>query len=352
MDSALARQGRRIAYLARTAPTLVGLPAAPPASARVEVAPLGSGESYTAWRVAVPPLGDGDGGGGAAAAPEPVVVRILRRPLTELPRAMGEEFAALKAAPPGLGPRPLRLQLDADVLGAPYMVTTLVPGRVLDHREWDTALLTAHARRLAALHARSYDACGGIVAAEGDRSDRLRLTDRLQGSLRWWRGTCPEVFADPDVARLLPRVVAHVERAAPAFDRLRRFALVHGDLVPGNILVEGGTPRYVDWEWAEFGDPAQDLAYLGGPVAAPPWYVPLGQDRVEALLRAYAEAAEAAGRPLDLPDLRVRRDAWEVFERFTTSLYHRSLRGTPADADGRRTRAAHEITAALDARLR
>nr|WP_246425476.1 phosphotransferase [Streptomonospora nanhaiensis] len=307
---------------------------------------MGRGESYTAWRVAVGPPGPG------AAAPEPVVVRVLRRPLTELPRAMGEEFAALKAAPPGLGPRPLRLQLDADVLGAPYMATSLVPGRPVGHREWDTALLTAHARQLAALHARAHTGCGEVTAPAPRRGARLRLTDRLQGSLRWWRRTRPEVFAEPDVARLLPRVAARVERAAPAFSRLRRFALVHGDLVPGNILVDGGTPRYVDWEWAEIGDPAQDLAYLGGTVAAPPWYVPLDEDRVEVLLRAYAEAAEAAGHGVDLPDLRARRDAWEVFERFTTSLYHRGLRGTPADADGRRTRAAHEITAALDARLR
>ena len=31
------------------------------------------------------------------------------------------------------------------------------------------------------------------------------------------------------------------------------------------VLVDAGAPRYVDWEWVEIGDPAQDLAYIGGP---------------------------------------------------------------------------------------
>ena len=42
-----------------------------------------------------------------------------------------------------------------------------------------------------------------------------------------------------------------------------------------------GVPRYVDWEWVEIGDPAQDLAYIGAPVAAPPWYLPMRSEQVE-----------------------------------------------------------------------
>jgi hypothetical protein len=37
---------------------------------------------------------------------------------------------------------------------------------------------------------------------------------------------------------------------------------VHGDCQPGNFLVrEGQTPVVIDWEFAEIGDPRQDLGY-------------------------------------------------------------------------------------------
>lgn len=42
------------------------------------------------------------------------------------------------------------------------------------------------------------------------------------------------------------------------------FALIHGDLVTGNIVWNGETPGIVDWEFWRFGDPAEDLAYLLG----------------------------------------------------------------------------------------
>jgi len=40
------------------------------------------------------------------------------------------------------------------------------------------------------------------------------------------------------------------------------FALIHGDLSPGNILWEGDNVHLIDWEFARDGDPAEDLAYL------------------------------------------------------------------------------------------
>lgn len=319
----------RIAGWVRANADRVGLPG----EQAPEVSLLGTGESYAAWLVRV-------------TGADPVVVRIPRRPVDELPRPMAAEVAGLALVPPGLGPRAVLFEESPEPLGAPFMVTGFVPGREVAAHDWDDTLLAAHARRLAALHATPFTAAGEVTAPERDRTPRLSLSARLADSLGWWRGAHPEVLAEPDVARLVPAVEQYVAAAEPAFARLRRFALVHGDLIAPNILVDAGTPRYVDWEWVEIGDPAQDLAYIGGPVAAPPWYVPLTRERVDRFLHVYAASAGGAAGPVE--DLRIRRDAFEVYERFLSSLHFRTRRGSAEDQrPGRYTRAVHLLTAGL-----
>jgi aminoglycoside phosphotransferase (APT) family kinase protein len=319
----------RVAGWVRANADRVGVPSA----GEAEVSLIGTGESYAAWLVRV-------------AGVDPLVVRIPWRPVEELPRPMAAEVAGLALVPPGLGPRAVLFEESAEHLGAPFMVTTYVPGQVVAARNWDDALLHAHARQLAVLHATPFAAAGAVTASEQDRTTGLSLSERFADSIGWWRGAHPEVLADDDVARLVPAVERYLAEAAPVFARLHRFSLIHGDLVVPNVLVDAGTPRYVDWEWVEIGDPAQDLAYIGGPVAAPPWYVPLSPARVDRFLNAYADhAGESAG---SMDDLRVRRDAFEVFERFFSSLHFRTRRGTEDDPY---TEAVRLLTAGLRERL-
>ena len=104
-----------------------------------EIAPLGSGESYTAWRI-----GSGD---------QARVLRIPRRPPHEMPRSMEAEFEVLRRVPPELGTSAVALETGADSpLGAPYMVTTHVPGRALRAADWNPRLATSLAHQIARLH--------------------------------------------------------------------------------------------------------------------------------------------------------------------------------------------------------
>jgi aminoglycoside phosphotransferase (APT) family kinase protein len=67
-------------------------------------------------------------------------------------------------------------------------------------------------------------------------------------------------------------------------------ALVHGDVLPHNLLVENGrVTALLDWEFAHLGDPAEDLAYLKPVIpAVMPWenfmalYVAAGGQPVDA----------------------------------------------------------------------
>ncbi len=46
---------------------------------------------------------------------------------------------------------------------------------------------------------------------------------------------------------------------------LARVALIHGDPVPGNILVSSGGPTLIDWQCPALGDPCEDLAVFLSP---------------------------------------------------------------------------------------
>ena len=100
---------------------------------------LGTGESYTAWRV----------GSGEQAR----VLRLPRRPPHDLPRSMQAEFEVLRRVPPELGTSAVVLEPGSDnPLGTPYMVTTHVPGRALRTADWNPRFATALAHQIARLH--------------------------------------------------------------------------------------------------------------------------------------------------------------------------------------------------------
>lgn len=332
----------RIEHLAQTEPGRLGLPeqASAPSPRDTRVRWLGQGESYTVWRL--------DAGGSP-----PLVVRVTRRAPEDLPRPMSKEFAALPHLPDGIGPSAVLLEQARDnPLGSPYMVCGYVSGRVRRPAEWNDGLLAAHARQMSRLHARAFDRCGDVGAPAEEQATYLSLTHLFATSLTWWREAFPRVVDDPEVGRLLPRVEAFVAAAEPAFRRLERFTLIHGDLVVPNVLVDdAGTPRYVDWEWVEIGDPAKDLAYIGGYVPAPPWYLPLDRTRIRRLLESYLRyAPDTCDETLD--SLATRRDAWEVYERFFSSLHFRTRRNTSEDLQtGLYTHAVAQLTAGLRRRL-
>lgn len=210
---------------------------------------IGSGESYAAWLVVSRGLADLRDPRG----PRRVVVRVPHRP-HELPRPMSEEFAALVAAPHGIGPRPIHLaspgdphgaELGSETGGPAYLVVEHVPGQVRPAAAWTDDLLAAHARQLARLHEVRFAGWGDVTATDRLEQD-LSIVGAGEASFGWWSEQHPELAAAPDVSALWPRVRAFFTAAEPEFSRLESFALTHGDAAVPNILVSGGVPRYVD----------------------------------------------------------------------------------------------------------
>lgn len=298
--------------LAERAPAAVGLDAVAPVPVE-QVRLLGRGESFAAWLL--------EAGG------RRVVVRIARRPVAELPRPMGEEFQGLGLVPAGIGPEALVLEESKDnPLGAPYMVVSHVPGRVLPPQDWTASVLTAHVEQMVRLHDRRFDRCGSLEAEPAEHQDTVDIAEQFTMGLDWWSQNHPGVMAEPGVAALATRIGEYLRGAQDTFDRLESFALIHGDLMLPNILVDAdSTVRYIDWEWSEIGDPAQDLAYLGGQITVDPWHLPLTRAQTRQLITTYLRASDHGEATGTVEEVMVRRDAWEVYERFLTSLHHRSL---------------------------
>lgn len=305
-----------------------GVPAEPAPHATL----IGTGESYAAWLVVARELADLR----APEGPRRVVVRVPHRP-GELPRPMSEEFAALVAAPEGLGPRPIHLSAPGDHVaaelgGAPrgpaYMVVEHVPGQVRPPSAWTDDLLAAHARQLARLHEVTFAGHGEVTGT--DRLEpRISMVGSGEANWQWWHEHHRELTSAPDVAALWPRVRALFAATEPEFARLEEFSLTHGDAAVPNILVSGGVPRYVDWEWASIGDPARDLAFIGGEVWLDPWYLHLSHSRIESYLTAYVEAG---GRG-DPAALAARGRCWLVSEVFFVALHFRRRAAEASDEE-------------------
>jgi aminoglycoside phosphotransferase (APT) family kinase protein len=186
----------------------------------------------------------------------------LLRDLSEL----GTQFQVLQclegAAVPS--PRPYFLELDAAVLGAPFVVMEKVPGTCptpwsRDGRQFyaDAAergvLPASFTDTLVALHTLDWRAAGldflGVPGAGRDFAHR---------EIAKWRRLIDA--SGVDVEPVLTDVLCWLEVNAPPTDRL---VLVHGAYRTGNLLIhEDRVSAVLDWETPAIGDPMYDVAYV------------------------------------------------------------------------------------------
>jgi thiamine kinase-like enzyme len=266
-----------------------------------------------------------------------------------MPRPLADEFAALALVPVDVGPQPVALDPAPDnPLGHPWLAATWVPGNSKPPAAWTEADLQVWAQVLARLHDPVYQRRGPVrqPTIEG-----LSLVSEFEQILAWWRDNQPAVATTPAAAALGERVLNWLGDYEADFRRLDRFSFIHADLVAGNVVFDGPRCWLVDWEWAEIGDVARDLALLGGWGAAGPSYVPLNDAQINLLLETYANAVlvKSGSRP-DLESLRRRRDAWEMCNRYPTCL-HYQLQARRSDPTGVYAEAAAQLWDSIATRL-
>jgi aminoglycoside phosphotransferase (APT) family kinase protein len=291
----------------------LGEPRFVPPSSELSVATgidyLGSGESFDAFSI--------------KAETYQLVLRVARRSPADLPRSVHQEVRSLTLDSSGIAPDPVAVFPDTDnAFGAVAVVTSSQLGtRLPEGFHWSENNLEKLAHTLAKLHAKRYD-WRGDPADDAARYPTFSLLDEFDESHSWWQANAPETCAAKEVSDLIGIAREYVASHTAAFDKLTHFSLVHGDLNQTNLLLDDhGDFVLIDWEWAAVGDPAQDLALLGGLVPCAPWYAPLPPQALNHLLEAYAAASDQHS---DLQALSERRNCWEVHERLWTGLHFRT----------------------------
>jgi 5-methylthioribose kinase len=148
------------------------------------------------------------------------------------------------AAVPGAAPRVLGQHPRLGVLAMDYLPRHALWKQQL--RDGDARLDTAHAvgRALARIHAHA--AARPALAADFD-SQAIFFDIRLEPYL------LATAERHPDLAPQLQALVRDTQAQV--------ITLVHGDVSPKNILVDGQAPVFLDAECAVWGDPAFDLAF-------------------------------------------------------------------------------------------
>ncbi len=164
--------------------------------------------------------------------------------------APGHEIAGLRAAQAARPDATAIPELVAS--GDGWLITPLAPGAALD---WGDPVPGNLFDSLAGLHARYQDGTGLPAAIP-------RVT------AGWWQALCRRWVAprlDEHAARHPPETTARaralISRAAAALARLPA-TLLHGDVHPGNVVVQTDRATLIDWGSCRIGPAMLDLANL------------------------------------------------------------------------------------------
>lgn len=107
-----------------------------------------------------------------------------------------------------------------------------------------------------------------------------------------------EALPDASVSPSRRRKILDILERAP---ELEARSLIHADLIPENVIVQGEAPTFVDWEYAGLGDPMVDLAMVA-------LHFRLAKQQIQGLLASYAAAAETVSRLV--PVIAARESLW------------------------------------------
>jgi aminoglycoside phosphotransferase (APT) family kinase protein len=157
-------------------------------------------------------------------------------------------------------PEALWLDLSGDWLERPFIVMERMRGvsertLIADESkplELRVALAREFARVAGQLHALDWRAAG-LEFLQPPRDGG----EAAERAIAYWTGG---LLADPEPSPMLALVVGWLRRNRPQDGPL---ALVHGDLRPANLLVEGERlTALLDWETAIVSDPAEDIGWI------------------------------------------------------------------------------------------
>lgn len=197
--------------------------------ALIQIDPIGHGENNHIFKVTI--------------GSNQLVFRIPFR--LELAPKLKQEFLTLKNIPTNIGPEALLFH-EGDPT---YMIQSLIPG--IHITDWTIKLIHKHVDTMVRLHSSSTMDCNGI--------DIISL---FEAKIDFRYKNDPEVMQDKSILGLTQKLLQQLKTIQTIFSNVKILSFIHGDLHPGNILVDAENIHYVDWEEARYDDYALDVAGL------------------------------------------------------------------------------------------
>jgi aminoglycoside phosphotransferase (APT) family kinase protein len=216
----------------------------------------------------------------ADPVPHAVVIQVEKAGGVIIGSSVARDVQVLRALSEAGLPvaRPLWSSDDPAILGGPFMVTQLLPGRsfdmsnaqdrktLQDHWQRQTALPGAVVQALANVHASPLHALSFLPSAGSGEAAASYEIDRCRMLAREAR-----VEDVPVVALAFHWLERHRPRPGP-------LALVHGDYHMRNLLIDDErVSGIVDWEVARLSDPVFDLAYMSIPYLSGKFFAPVSE---------------------------------------------------------------------------
>ncbi|MCC7433024.1 aminoglycoside phosphotransferase family protein [Candidatus Peregrinibacteria bacterium] len=213
----------------------------------------------------------------------------------ELEASLKKEFDTLKTIPANLGPEAYIFDDSKKLIPKAFMIQSFIKGQHVE--KFSNAFLATHARKMADLHSKN-------VINQKPKSAYESFFERYDYSKK----NQPELFEnDLSIDQIATKIETLFSHNEGIFKNINNSYLIHGDLHHRNILLDGETIKYVDWEEARYGDNALDVATLL-------WFIELSPEQYGTYLTTYQEIIQD-------PSLEKRMNLWLIYKDFSLLLH-------------------------------
>ncbi len=204
-----------------------------------------------------------------------IVIRIANLYGAE---SLAKEYKTLQSLPQGLAPEPIFLDLSGKILNQPFMIQSFVEGQRVN--KWTDELLQKFAQSLALLH----------QTQKKKITKPINIKKYFYSLDQYFFQDLPELIQFNNLKKLIDKTNNFIENNKSLFTSLKNYSLIHGDLNQDNILLDEKKFKLIDWELAEYNDPARDFATFFYPdLQYFDWRIQLNKTQQKILLDSYQD---------------------------------------------------------------
>ncbi len=162
---------------------------------------------------------------------------------------MESEFKVLSSLPEGIAPKPYVVDVSKKYFPYSYMIQSFVSGK--HPTKFSLKLLSQLAKKMSLIHSINLSKCG-IFPGKFEKYSLIRLLKP------YFKRAETHISEIRNLMNSAKKYVEYHDKKNP----LKKFSLIHYDVHYKNLIYDGKEVYFLDWEFAESGDPAMDIAML------------------------------------------------------------------------------------------